>query len=578
MARSVGIESSNHYKELVGRGVDPEEASLIARAIRLGQYSDRSVGVENYALRTIRRSVQGGKGDRGRAFRKFQQKVIDELLKVPAERIAFGDVPDSIREQNSAFYYTMHSGNQARFLDRHEDETPEEYLDRPSKVTLNITKLIIKVLSKLYHKVPLRELNEATPEHIADRLKAIWSSKSFNLGLLDADKLTRLLGTVAVRPMYDPTLKGKVRLWIFMCHQLRVIPDPERPWRPQAVIERVQPFGNSNRIAIWTDKSFVTVGGGEVTYVEHELGRIPHVFCRDERSYTSFFVEGRGRLLAEPNAVLNNSLSDLEEVKRMQGFATMQLVNPTEDEYRVGPRQVFVFNPKSSDDPYGVEFKKPNAPIKELIESANDFLQKILLSNDVPPAALGAEINKRSLSGNAIAEAMAPIQDDLDERARTWEPIEWDLADSVLRMVKRHEPDFAYDPQTMRPEFTVEYQRLSAPLSTRDKTLRDDFEIAQGITTPPQIMLRDNPDDFEDEEAAFKKWRENLNQMKGEGFNYQDETTDLRATYAEEEGYGEERPAPDAHIPEDAEGSEAILLEELAEAGYVEVGDTGSAD
>jgi len=511
---------SHYERELIKNGVPPSEASLVARAIRLGQYSDRSVRLEVYALRSIRRSIQGGRGDRGRAFRKFQQKVVDELLKVPAEQIAFGDVPDAVREQNSAFYYTMFQGNQARFIDRNEDETPEEYLDRPGKATMNVTRLAIKIMSKLYQKSPSREIPAGSvPDHVAERLEEIWGSQSWNLSMLDADAYTRLCGTIAIRPMYDPDTKGKIKLWLFMSHQLRVIPDPEKPWRPKAVIERVQPFGTNKRMTIWTDESFVAVGDGEVTYVEHGLGRIPHVICRDERSYTSFFVEGRGRLLAEPNAVLNNNLTALEEVKAMQGFATMQLVNPVEDEFRVGPRQVFIFRPKTTDDPHGVEFKKPDAPIKDLRDDCSEQVRRIFLSNNIPMAAVGAEIEKRALSGEAIKSAMQPILDDLEERTKIFTPIELELADSCLRMVKRHEPTFEYDPEIMKPSFKVTYQMPGFPLSTRDKVLRDEHDLATSKETPAGQMFRDDPDSYPSYDDALAKWQANLEETRTAGFD-----------------------------------------------------------
>lgn len=555
---------SKNARSLIRQGVPPKEADLISRAIDLGLYRDTGAISSNYALRSIRRSIQGGTGTRGRAFRKLQQKEVDELIKVPAEQIAFGDLPDEIREHNSAFYYTMYGGNQARFIDRKQDETPEEYLDRPGKVTFNVTRLVISILSKLYHQAPSRELAPGTPEHIAQRLSAIWGGKLFNLSMLDADKLTRLVGTVAIRPMYDPTLAGGIRLWMFMSHQLRVIVDEQRPWEPAAVIERIQPFGTieSRRIVVWTRDSFVTVdANGQATYTEHDLGRIPHVFCKDERSYTSFFVEGRGRLLAQPNAVLNNDLTDLEEVKQMQGFGVCQLVNPIEDEFRMGPRQVFKFEPDTSDDPHGVDFKQPKAPIKELAEDCERGFRRILMTNGVPAAAVGAEIDKRSLSGNAIQAAMQPIVDDLEERGRVFEPIEWDLADSCLRIIRRHEPGFVYNPDTMKPEFEVKYASLTFPLSTRDQVLRDDFNIAQAKETPAEQMRRDNPDRYESHEQAVAQWRANLDEMASANFD-RGTTDDLQASY------GEAPQAPDAHLPDFEEDpfQNASLLD-LADSG-----------
>ncbi len=558
---------------LVANGIEEEEAELIAEAIALSKNRARRASHEIPALRSVRRTFFATSDTTGKDFRKFHDLVTQEIQGLTPAEVAFGDIPDECREQYSAFCWSMYAGHQELFLDRHEDEDPAEFLNRPQKRTLNVTRLVIDTLSKLYHRPPTRKHKSETqpgpggeeievfdsPIEIRDRLDEIWSGELFNRSMQEIDRRCRLVGTVAVRPMYDPDLPGGIRLWLYMSHQLRVIPDPAAPWKPAAVIERVHPFGKEQSTTIWTDTWFVDLRSKRrVTVERHGLGRIPHVFCRDELSYNSFFTEGRGRVLCNPNAILNNDLSDLESIKQMQGFSLLELVNPVNDKQRVGPRETATFRPSDKTRPFGARFVSPNAPLGELRADIAQQVEQILSVNGVPSAALGAEVNRRTLSGAAIRAAMQPIVSDNKNRESLFKPLEHDLADSMLRIVRRHEPGFAYNPITDRPQFTLFYQPLEFPLDVRDQVVKDDFDIAQAITTPAQIIRRDNPEEFPDDEASIEKWQENLAEQRTAGFSPgEDEPNlDLRASYGGLTPTGEGRDPVDTYSTED-------LLEDL---------------
>ena len=583
--------AKNVRDTLIANGVEEDQADLIAEAFELARDKGRRVNFfDTPALRSVRRTFFATSDTTGKDFREFQSIVTKELRGLTAREVAFGDIPDDCREQYSAFCWAMYRGHQERYLDRHEDEDPAEFLNRSQKRTLNLTRLVINVLSKLYHAPPARDHKStteeveadgskqeveifATPEHIRDRLDEIWAGELFNRSMQEVDIRCRLMGTVAVRPMYDPTLPGSIRLWLYMSHQLRVIPNPAAPWKPAAVIERVHPFGKEKSITIWTDTWFIDLRKkGEVIAERHGLGRIPHVFCRDQLSYTSFFVEGRGRILCNPNAILNNDLSDLEEIKQMQGFSLLELVNPANDKQRVGPRETAVFRPPDKDTPFGARFLSPNAPLEQLRADISDQIQQTLTTNNVPAAALGAEINKRTLSGAAIRAAMQPIVSDNEQRESLFKPIEHDLADSMLRIVRRHEPAFAYVPETQRPEFVVKYQALEFPLDTRDQVIKDDFDIAQAINTPAGVMRRDNPEEFETHDDAVSQWQDNLAELRTAGFTPGDDEPDLslRASYG---GFNPsaERDVVDAYDAED-------LLDDLGLADVTPAAPSGSSN
>jgi len=510
-----------------GDPANPEQAHLIAKAVRIAKSNPRPMTLGEIEAGAPLKQALSMK--RAETFRKGQRLYVNDLLLTDAE-IAFGDAPDQFREAFSAFCYAMHRGYGHRYIDRHQAESAEEFIDRPGKHTINLTALVIYVLSKLYHSAPAREIDVAFKQSQAAAAQALaetWGDPLFNLSMIEVDRLTRLLGTVSVRPFYDPARPGKIRLWVFLSHQLRVIPSTERPWEPAAVIERMQPFRSDAAKVIWTDRWFLTMRAhGTIDKVEaepHTLGRIPHTFFKDSLSYTSFFADGRGRDLCTPNAHINNRLTDLHEIEQLQGFSMIEAINPESDDITVGPREAVIFRPPGGDQrPFGLNFKTPEAPLGELRASIDADVRDVLKVNKVPEAALGAAIQQRQLSGAAIRAAMAPIFEDNAERGRLFDPYEHDLADSCLRMRREHEPGFAYDHAAARPKFSIRWGKIEVPLDTKEQVEREAHDIANGIATPPEIMLQRWPDRFTDRDAAVLAWRANLAETTIAGFEIQD--------------------------------------------------------
>lgn len=493
---------------------DVEEARLLRQAIRLAR--GRTMGamdVDSLLIPRFRRSLSRSGATRGGAFREAHKLAVDQA-KLNIRETAFSGIRDGPREEHAAFCYLMYQGYQQRFIDRHPGEEPEAFLDRARKSAINLTRMVIRVLSQLYRKPPTRTLGDTTSDGVKMALAEIWSDQ-FNLDLLDVDRYTRLLGTVAVRPFWDPESPGGIRLWAFMSHQLRVIPDTDKPWKPKAVIERHEPFAAATKVVIWTDKSFLLIReNGEAEGLPHGMGRIPLTFFRDYKSYTSFMVEGRGRGLCDQNALINGKLTDISEIEQFQGFAVPIAINPEEDDVTIGPRKVMVFKPGSKDEPFGLQFAQPNAPLRDLRAGIEGDIKNVLMQEQVPPAALGAAIDQRSLSGVAIRHAMQPITDDNAERGRVFTPIEHDLADAALCVKNRHDPGFTYLRESEKPTFAVDWAEPDFPLDTDDQIKEDEFNIAHGINTPAAIMRRKDPTRFKTHEGAVEQWHKNIAEIQ----------------------------------------------------------------
>ena len=509
-------------------GGDRDEAVLLARAIRRAALAPAGIrtgafGLDAPALSTFTRTFfnDSGTGTRGGIFRDAQ-RIADRQLRLNASNLAFTGPPDVVREEHAAFCRLMYRAIQIRFLDRHPGETPEDFLNRPRKRQINITRVIINALSNLYAKRPVRTLVGATSGNVQRALvgdeeagiKGLWSGL-YDLQLLQVDRFTRLEGTIAVRPFFAPRWPGKVRLVVFHSDQLRVVMDESRPWQPLAVIERVKPFDARGHVMIWTDHSWLKRdSNGKITGGQHTIGRIPLVFFHDGLPSGSFFIEGRGRELCDANAAINGKLTDLEENYQYQSFAVPQVVNhhdlDGEEDIVLGPRRVLEFNGVQAGQPHGLEFKAPPSRLGDLRGEINADIESQFRINGVPMSALGAAIEQRALSGEAIRESMRPILRDFEQRGILFGPLDEELADVSLRVRAEHDPDFSYDPQVEAPLYAIDYQEPTLPAQLRDVIMKDEFDIAHGAKIVPDLMLRDNPGKWPDREKATEAWVENI--------------------------------------------------------------------
>jgi len=485
------------------------ERDVLAKAFWRGRSNlNYRLSLDSSPISTVCRAFSDA-AFQGAGLRRHH-RITQEVVKLSLRQIAFGSPPDEVREEFSRFCHLMYLGYQQRFLNRHPGEEPEQFLDRARKMTFNWTRLIVDTKSTLYLESPVRELDKATPDYVRERLEDVWNDE-YNRVLLEADRYARLVGTVSVRPFYDPDVKGKIRLWAFLSHQLRVIPDERRPWKPLAVIERHNPFDSAGMMTIWTDRAYLVVSGSKVVEAStHELGRIPHTFFKDRISFQSFFVEGEGRSVCETNGTINDKISDLNEIIQFQGFSTMEVINPAEDNPVIGPRRSVVFRPPTNTVPFGIRFAAPNAPISDLAADIDNNIKALLQVSRVPEAAVGLQLGRRSLSGVAIQAAWRPILDDNKQRMKVFAPAEVDLTDSVLRVLNEHDPEFTYDPVAGRAGFSIRYVEPQFPVDLRSRLEQEQFDVQQAITTPPKIMMERDPSRFSSIDQAEEEWKRNI--------------------------------------------------------------------
>jgi hypothetical protein len=405
------------------------------------------------------------------------------------------------RLAETRFAWDMYRGDQLRYLPRLPGESALEFQRRPHKQFLNLTRVVIDVLSQLYRRPVQRRIH--APEAARERIARVHARNPMDRMLLGVDRLARLQGVCAVMISYE---NDEVRYWPWPAHRLIILPDALRPDSPLAVIAFAA--GDGSLCHVWTSLRCSTVAGGRVIReADHGYGRVPFAFVHDRLPVDGFWVEGRGRSLAWANNEFNAKLSELAHTVAMQGFGVMEIVNPDPaQELAIGPARAIRFT-VSGNEPFGVNFKSPGAPIGALIEDLEFLLRTLLKTQRVPESLLSVQPLSNQ-SGVSILAQQTPVLEDRIERQSVFRAFEQDLIDATTAVLAAHEgPQQPVQVQLNFPEPELEQ-------SVSERIAADEFRLRHGLVTPWELMQRDNPDRFTDIEEAKQVWESNLSRGK----------------------------------------------------------------
>ncbi|MBE7492730.1 MAG: hypothetical protein HS108_13380 [Planctomycetes bacterium] len=416
----------------------------------------------------------------------------------------FTDQGEGARRLLARVLWDFYRGEQLRYLPRHAAESHAEFARRPHRHTLNLTRVLVDVLSQLYRRPVKRAI---TGDHrAAERIRRVLARNPLDLLLLNLDRLARLQGVAALGASWQD---GEIRLWPWPAHRLCVVPDPHWPAAPLAVVAFAA--GDGGVAQVWTPDRHALVSQGRVAReADHGLGRVPFAFVHDRSPVDGFWVEGRGVSIVPANAEFNAKLTELAQTASLQGFGVMEIVNPD-------PAQPLVLSPAraiqfrvSGDQPFGVNFKAPNAPIGDLIADLEFCLRALLKSQRIPESVLSVHASSDA-SGVSILAQQTPVLEDRVERQQLFRAVEADVADLCLALAREHEGTGG------RAELRVNYPEPELEQSAHERLAADEWRLRHGLVTPWQLMRRDDPDGFATDEEARAAWQANLQAMRQAG-------------------------------------------------------------
>lgn len=419
------------------------------------------------------------------------------------------------REQLYAAVLDIYDGNVGAYIESvSRKESATDAAGKPGRIEPRVLFSLINKWNTLYGPEPRRvfkyngeRLAEDDPANIV--LQEEYRKAEVNDVMEQTDNLLRLTGVAAARPWFDAD-NDELVVHLYSANNIRIIPNPNNPTRPQAVAlvgqyQKEESDGGAIMVPqaeFFTDKLIGSMIGGKVTTDKLNTVDMPIAFAWDSKvtSKTGFYVNCPGPCLAGFDRVLANDFtSPLGFTTIMQGFGvpvTWGLKKGTT--YRIGPDFGIDFEGSDPDLKEDFEFKNPNAPLDEIASIIQRLIDWLREAYDIPKSMLDATMMP---SGVAQVEANAPLGLLRQKRAKRFRPFENRLVKRIADTLQASGKLPAnYDCEL----FTVDifYPEPRITRATSDQIAEDDFKLKNKLTTRAALYMRDNPEQFDTEDEA----------------------------------------------------------------------------
>lgn len=397
--------------------------------------------------------------------------------------IAAGAHPTERMRDAIAFRRT-YEGALMEFLRPREGTTKAEWDSQP-KVTLNVTRPVVDLLSGLYWEQPLREWPDVD-RRLADRLAEVYR-RLRGPTFVAWDRYTRLHGAALLGVSYRD---GRIRLTLLSGDVVEVWPVPGRPEEPQylAILD-------GDTVQVWSSPEYADgrireyrrgqdrwelVADSEVPY-----RTLPFVAAHNTVPHTSFWTPGLGPSLCPLNWHINQLLTDHAYALSVQHYGQW-VAKGIAGAVEIGPGRIVEL-----DEGGEISILAPSVATEQVMRYVDWLLNQTLASHGVPLSVYRLE-QSAARSGVSIVAEQLPLIMERRLRGRLFEAYERRLAWVIAVLLEAHEGL----PAPERPDdMPVRLQWLDPQLPVQDSewVSRKTWELDRGLTSPVDVFMELHP-------------------------------------------------------------------------------------
>lgn len=396
---------------------------------------------------------------------------------------------------------------------------PEEYADRPGRLSINHMRRWLEIWAVTYGAEPSRviyrdgeRLGDSDP--IVAAIQELYREADVDCVLADVDKDLYLYANEVLRPYWDEDHQELV-IHTHKSFDVRVIPNRTNPRKPWATVL----LGDDMELG--QDGAYEKVPCAEVylpgewQYIkgsaiqEREALDIPpplvHCFNANPTLRSGYWLEACGVPLAALTVRLSeDGYGPFFESLLMQAIGTMQIFGAVQGGVEIGPKRAMHFpDPESG---ARAEYIQSGADLMGFQDGLKFLMDTIRESFGIPQSMLSVETDA---SGAAIIQANGPVAEIRKARSKVFRTIERDLLRAVLYVTRGRVDGIPGDLDPQAYDVSVYYEQPQASASVQDQIALEDHDIELGITTPAEILMRRRPDAFDTVEDAQAFIQEN---------------------------------------------------------------------
>jgi hypothetical protein len=399
----------------------------------------------------------------------------------------------SARKQETAKRLNFYHGMQLERL----EEQMVGLFSEPEKMVktyLNITRKVVNNLAQIYRTPPVRtiegtERDQGTFNELADTC-------ALDVKMKQASRYCKLLKTILLRPVWR---NNKIDLDILTGNILDV-QTGDSPEMLEAVL--VTDYGQSDKVEdvtyrLWTPETWQKLDyrGHVIKSDRNPYEIIPFLPVFDYPPVSSsFWLPGNDDLTALQEAI-NLKLTDLTYLISQQSFGVGFIKGSTGgSQLRVDPG-CLVELPENGE----IGFRSQEAKITEVLEAIQKLVTWTCVANGLSAAHMSTD--PQIQSGVSKAWDSKELNEMRADDAALWRSYEKGLFNLMRLVWNVHNPaQKLSDAAFLKIDFADSEKQV---LSVKDQAQADDLQMAQGVISPVDIALRDNPDFQGDREKAL---------------------------------------------------------------------------
>ncbi|MFX0090785.1 MAG: hypothetical protein ACFFBD_03395 [Candidatus Hodarchaeota archaeon] len=388
------------------------------------------------------------------------------------------------RKMESALRLNMYHDSQ---LERLEEQLNELFSDPSSmvKVTLNIVKKIVNNLSQTYREAPTRTLENGSEKDQALYSKILEES-AFDIKMKQASRYTKLLKTILIRPIWR---NERIDIDILTGNIIDVVTGDT----PEELIKvLVTNYGTSDRIedvtySLWSEDSWTRLDyrGNIIEQKENPYQKaVPFLPCFDYSPPSSAFWLPGGDDIISMQEAINLKLTDLLYLIQNQSFGVGYLKGSQGGgSLKVDPGSLIELGENGE-----IGFVSQKAEIKEVVNAIDKIMKWACVSNGLSASSMSTD--PKAQSGISKAWDSKELGEQRLDDISLWRSYEKKLFTLMRIVYNTHSPKKLSESATLK----IDFAEVEAKISPKEQAAADDLKIAQGVLSPVDIAMRENPD------------------------------------------------------------------------------------
>jgi len=381
-------------------------------------------------------------------------------------------------------------------LDRLNEQLAELFSEpeKMVKLELNIIKKIIGQTAQTYREPPTRTLDQGT-EKDQKLYSEILEGCSFDVKLKQASRYTKLLKTILIKVVYR---NDRLDLDILTGNLLDV-QTGQSPEQLERVL--VVDYGQSEKpedieYSLWTAETWQRLNwkGDIIDEQENPYKVLPFIPVFDYMPPSSaFFLPGGSDIISLQEAI-NIKLTDLIYLIQQQSFGVGYIKgSQSGGSLKVSPGSLVEL---SAEKDSSIGFVSQQAQIKEVVDAIDKLIKWGCVSNGLSAASMSTDVQQQS--GISKAWDNKELSEMRLDDVSLWRAYEKQLFNLMRVVWNVHSKKKLSENAILKIDFADPQAKLDA----KSQAESDDLKIAQGVLSPVDVAMRDNPD-FESRENAL---------------------------------------------------------------------------